>query len=115
MAGPAKSGMAVRVLTADDVFNLPLSEYYLAVDTSSAASYAAGHAVTAWSLPCASATDATAARVYDMVERIQGENPSDQATMVVFGPHAAAVAQAAQAAQAATDTAATVRKGAADV
>ena len=54
VAGSSGGGVAmhakhVRVLTATDVFNLPLSEYFLAIDTSPTLVYVTNHPVTAWS------------------------------------------------------------------
>lgn len=86
------AGKEVRAITTTAVFNLPLSEYFLAVDTSPRQNYLDKHAITAWSLPC---TDCAPDKdtVFDLIERIMDENPTDQRrTMLVFGPHAHAVA-----------------------
>ena len=41
----------VERMTAEQLFNLPLAEYFLLLDTGDAAAYASAHIATAWSLP----------------------------------------------------------------
>ena len=42
---------AVERMNAEQLFNLPLAEYFLLLDTGDAAAYKSAHIATAWSLP----------------------------------------------------------------
>ena len=52
MAGTAQQELPLRTVPAKDVFNLPLYEHYLVIDTRAKETYERGHIATAISYPC---------------------------------------------------------------
>eukprot|EP00040_Diaphanoeca_grandis_P004917 m.30589 g.30589 ORF g.30589 m.30589 type:complete len:524 (+) comp16311_c1_seq2:130-1701(+) len=86
-----------EVVIVDTVgfYNLPLTECFFVIDTSSSIEYQKSHAVTAWNLPADTFNSVT--DVFNLIELVEEHNPPDTyRTIVLCGGNALVVASLLQ-------------------